>query len=132
MLTFEVTGDRSPKGEGNRQASEALLAGRPVDRMVCAQHGRDVMGWKSPVGVPTWIHHESMITTSRRQGQAREGLSGGSRSANVRGDGQKLHRRPGLRASWHLVAKPVGAADKVNAALVHGNIAFLPGEICRT
>ena len=98
---------------------------------MCAQHGRDVMGWKSPVGVPTWIHHEDMITTSRRQGQDREGLSGGSRSANVRGDEQKLHRRPGLRASWHLMAKPVGAADKVNAALVHGNIAFLPGEICR-
>ena len=55
----------------------------------------------------------------------------GRRSANVRGDGQKLHRRPGLGASWHLMAKPVGAADKVNAALVHGNIAFLPGEICR-
>lgn len=33
-VTFEVTGDRSPKGEGNRQASEALLAGRPVDREV--------------------------------------------------------------------------------------------------
>ena len=76
---------------------------------MCAQHGRDVMGWKSPVGVPTLIRHIGlMITTSRRQGQGREGLSGGSRSANVRGDGQKLHRRPGLRASWHLVAKPIG------------------------
>ena len=26
----------------------------------------------------------------------------------MRGDGQKLHRRPGLRASWHLMAKPIG------------------------
>lgn len=83
-----------------------------LDRRVCAQHGRDVMGWKSPVGVPTWIRHESMITTSRRQGQDREGLSGGSRSANVRGDGQKLHRRPGLRASWHLMAKPIGCGGQ--------------------
>ena len=100
-----------------------------VDRKVYAPHGRDAMGWKSPVGVPTWIHDESMITTSRRQGQSREGLSGGTRSAMVRGDGQKLRRRPGLWASWHLVTKPDGTADKVNAALVHGDIAFLPGEI---
>ncbi len=49
----------------------------------------------------------------------------------MRGDGQKLHRRPGLRASWHLMTKPIDTADKVNAALVHGNIAFLPGEICQ-
>jgi hypothetical protein len=46
--------------------------------------------------------------TSRRQGQGREDLSGGSRSAKVRGDGQKLHRRPGLRASWHPMTKPTG------------------------
>ena len=76
--------------------------------MGCAQHGRDVMGWKSPVGVPTWTRHKSMITTSRRQGQDREGLFGGSRSAKVRGDGQKLHRRPGLRASWPQMTKPIG------------------------
>ena len=87
-----------------------------------AQHRRDVMGWKSPVGVPTRIRHECMITTSRRQGQAREGLSGGSRRANVRGEGQKLHRRPGLRVSWHLMAKPNGMAARTNAALVRGNI----------
>jgi hypothetical protein len=77
-------------GKGRCAASSRSV---PLDRRVCAQHGRDVMGWKSPVGVPTWIHDEDMITTSRRQGQDREGLSGGSRSANVRGDGQKLHRR---------------------------------------
>lgn len=89
------------------------LAGRrPLDGGVCAQHGRGVMGCKSPVGVPTWIHDESMITTSRRQGQGREALSGGSRSANVRGDGQKLHRRPGLRASWHLMTKPIGCGGQ--------------------
>ena len=73
----------------------------------------------------------------------------------MRGDGQKLHRRPGLRVSWHVIAKPDGMADRVNAALVRGQaegegrpkggpakrdavtsearrhryIAFLPGEI---
>jgi hypothetical protein len=45
---------------------------------VCAQHGRDVVGWKTTVGATGLIRHMgSMITTSRRQGQAREGLSEG-------------------------------------------------------
>lgn len=33
--------------------------GRPLDQLVCAQHGRELMGCKSPVGVPTWTRHES-------------------------------------------------------------------------
>ena len=37
------------------------------------------------------------ITTSRRQGQPREGMSEGSPSAKVRADGQKPHRRLSLR-----------------------------------
>jgi hypothetical protein len=45
-------------------------------------------------------------TTSRRQGQSREGLSGGSPSAKVRADGQKSHRRLSPRASQHKVTKP--------------------------
>ena len=51
-----------------------------------------------------WIN----ITTSRRQGQAREGLSGGNPSANVRADGQKSHRRLSPRASQHKMTKPTG------------------------
>ena len=46
-------------------------------------------------GSPLWEYRlgliVSRITTSRRQGQPREGLSGGSLSAKVRGDGQKPH-----------------------------------------
>ena len=70
----------------------------------CAQHGRELMGCKSPVGEPNWTH-ESNTTTSRRrvrnrlaaipEGLTREGWSGGSLSANVRDDEQKPHRRPG-------------------------------------
>jgi hypothetical protein len=48
------------------------------------------------------------ITTSRRQGQAREGLSEGSPSAKVRADEQKPHRRLSLRVSQHKVTKPSG------------------------
>ena len=48
------------------------------------------------------------ITTSRRQGQSREGLSEGSPSAKVRADGQKSHRRLSLRASQHQMTKPTG------------------------
>lgn len=51
------------------------------------------------------------VTTSRRQGQAREGLSPerrpeGSPSAKVRADGQKPHRRLSPRASQHKMTKP--------------------------
>ncbi len=76
------------------------------------------------------FHDDSMITTSRRQGQTREGMSEGSPSANVRADGQtkspgailnsrrlarraspmegvsKSHRRPGPWASQHKMTKP--------------------------
>ena len=50
----------------------------------------------------TWI-----VTTSRRQGQPREGLSEGSPSAKVRADGQKPHRRLSPRVSQHKVTKPI-------------------------
>ena len=39
----------------------------------------------------------TIITTSRRQGQYREVLSGGSPSAKLRADGQKSHKRPSSR-----------------------------------
>ena len=53
--------------------------------------------------MPTlWVN----ITTSRRQGQTREGMSEGSPSAKVRADGQKSHRRLGPRASQHKMTKP--------------------------
>ncbi len=45
------------------------------------------------------------VTTSRRRGQTREGMSEGSPSAKVRADGQKSHRRPSPRASQHKMTK---------------------------
>jgi hypothetical protein len=47
-----------------------------------------------------------MKTTSRRQGQTREGMSKGSPSAKVRADEQKPHRRLSPRASQHKMTKP--------------------------
>ncbi len=59
------------------------------------------MGWKSPVGEPAstlvCIPMLMILTTSRRQGQFREGLSEGSLSAKQRADGQKSHTRPSSR-----------------------------------
>ena len=53
--------------------------------------------------MPTmWVNR----TTSRRQGQTREGMSRGSPSAKVRADGQKSHRRLSPRASQHKMTKP--------------------------
>ena len=81
-------------------------------------------------GSPLWEYRlglmVSRITTSRRQGQPREGLSGGSLSAKVRGDGQKtkfqrrltctqvtsqlnrIVKAEGCEARWHMAAKPTG------------------------
>ncbi len=72
------------------------------------------------------------ITTSRRQGQTREGMSEGSLSAKMRVDEQKPHRRPGPGASQHKVTKPMGTLDRVNAAIVHRRFTLLSGEICPT
>jgi hypothetical protein len=59
-----------------------------------------------------WVN----VTTSRRQGQLREGRSGGSPSAKGRADGQKLQRRLSPRASQHLGAIGVRCSIRLLAA----------------
>ena len=59
--------------------------------------GMNLWGVSPPVGEPKLIHDGSMLTTSRRQGQTREGMSEGSPSAKLRAYGQKRHRRPSRR-----------------------------------
>jgi len=54
------------------------------------------------------MSHGTNEITSRRQGQVREGLSGGSPGAKVRADGQKSHSRLSPRASQHKMTKPAG------------------------
>ena len=77
----------------------------PGDPMY-ARHGHELMGCKSPVGVPEMPFHWANTTTSRRQGQTHEGMSEGSPSAKVRADGQKPHRRLSPWASQHPMTKP--------------------------
>jgi hypothetical protein len=69
-------------------------------------------------------------STSRRQGRKGDRPSEGSRSANVRADGQKPHTRLSSWASWHNTTKPAGSWGRVNAAVVHERFTFLSGEIC--
>ena len=45
-------------------------------------------------------------------------------------DKNRIEGRHGT-TSWHNTAKSSGLPVEVNAAVVQGNIAFLPGEICR-
>jgi hypothetical protein len=47
----------------------------------------------------------------------------------VRADEQKLHRRLSPGASGHMITKPKGTRDRVNAAVVHREIMNLFGEI---
>ena len=69
-------------------------------------------------------------STSRRQGREGNRPSEGSRSANVRADGQKPHTRLSSWASWHNTTKPKGSGGRVNAAVVHGKFTSLSGEVC--
>jgi len=68
-------------------------------------------------------------STSRRQGREGDRPSEGSRSAQVRADGQKPHTRLSPWASWHNTTKPAGSGGRVNAAVVHGKFTSLSGEI---
>ena len=42
----------------------------------------------------------------------------------------RIVKAEGCEASWHMAAKPTGTQPTVNAALVHRQFVFLPGEIC--
>jgi hypothetical protein len=57
---------------------------------VYARHGRELMGWKSPVREPiVFIVMDTNKSTSRRQGRLSVEGSEGSRSAYKRGDEHK-------------------------------------------
>ena len=45
-------------------------------------------------------------------------------------DRNRIVKAEGAEASWHMAAKPTGTVPTVDAALVHRQFAFLPGEIC--
>ena len=96
-----------------------------------ARHGRELMR-ESPQyeNLKMFIVMDTNKSTSRRQGREGDQPSEGSRSANVRDDEQKPHRRLSPWASWHNTTKPAGSWGRVNAAVVHGKFTFLSGEIC--
>jgi len=51
-----------------------------VDPLVYARHGRELMGWKSPVYESCYCREDRNTNTNRRQGRFREERYGGSRS----------------------------------------------------
>ncbi len=72
-------------------------------------------------------------STIRRQGLKGDLRSEGSRSENLRVDGQESHIRPNPWAREHHIPKPIRRTwGMVNAAIVQEKIMFLPGEICPT
>jgi len=58
-----------------RQHKKTRSFAGPLDVVMYAQHGHELMGCKFSVGGPKLIRHGSIITTSWRQGQTREGTS---------------------------------------------------------
>jgi len=71
----------------------------PVQRLVYARHGRELMWLRSPVSVPCNVVKRNKIT-NRRQGRYREVRSEGSRCANLWTDEQKRHIRPSFPVSY--------------------------------
>ncbi len=86
--------------------AEAGAGKIPLKRLVYARHGRELMGFKSPVSVPCNVVKRNKIT-SRWQGRYREVGSEGSLSAKIWGDEQKYHIRPSFRVSQHNMIKPM-------------------------
>lgn len=71
-------------------------------------------------------------STIRRQGLKGDLRFEGSRSENLRVDGQKSHIRPNPWAREHNIPKPIRRTwGMVNAAIVQGKIMQLPGEVCQ-
>ncbi len=105
----------------------------PVASILLCTPGTGVSLWgESPLyeNRKVFMTRDPNKSTSRRQARLREEGAEGSRSANVRTDGQKPHRRLSLWASWHNTTKPTGSGGRVNAAVVHRKLTFLSGEIC--
>ena len=84
-----------------------------------ARHGHDLIGCKSPVHFPVKDHLMILTkSTSERQGRKGDLPSEGSRSANLRADGQKPHTRPNPWVRKHNIPKPARRTwGMVNAAV---------------
>jgi len=86
---------------------------------VYAQHGRELMGFKSPTG------GQYYETVSQRQLRSREATWEGSWRQDLRADEQKPHTRRDPRASQHNMAKPDWHEGNVNAAVMQGKFTHL-------
>ena len=106
--TFDMSGDWRP------QAGR-----RPLDGMVCAQHGRELMGWMSPVGVPTWTRHESKDNHEPTARACPRGFVWRKPECKrCKARTETAYKAEGCEASWHMTAKPTGTQPAVNAALM--------------
>ena len=87
---------------------------------VCAQHGRELMGCESPVGVPTWTHreHDNHEPTARAAPRGAVWRKPECKRCEAT-DRNRIVKAEGCEASWHMAAKPNGTQPTVNAALVH-------------
>jgi len=127
----------SPFNAGNKPPSQRALNFKQrllsVGLSDSCTPGMGVSLWgESPLyeNRKVFITMDTNKSTSRRQGRFREEWSEGSRSANVRDDGQEPHIRLSLWASRHDTNEAHRFGGRVNAAFVHGKLTFLSGEIC--
>jgi hypothetical protein len=83
---------------------------RPLQRLVYAQHGRDLRGVKSTVRASPCSQSEETGRTRRRQLREGDRPWTGRRSASLRAYEQPQPIRPTGQVRWHHTPKPSGPA----------------------
>ena len=106
----------SPAAESQSDAGAEAGSGQ-VQAVVYAQHGRELMGLKSPVRAPPCSRREDTGSPSRRQLREGDRPWKGSRRARLRAYEQKQHKVNGPgKVAQHTEA--LGAGPGVNAEVV--------------
>ncbi len=98
---------------------------------MCARHGHDFMGCKSPVRYLGGCHIDTFKSTSRWQGEVWRQTRGKKPECKpVSQRTESVYKaEPQGESAQHDEAHP-DRWGRVNAAVVQGKIMFLPGEIC--
>ena len=106
---------------------------------MCAQHGRELMGWKSPVGVPTWTQGEQEQPQAKGKGETAwdcpkeagmqevrvDGLqTASSRLRDAVGDGRS-QVADGSKAHWYAADGKCGACAPTVRASTWGDLRSL-------
>gem|GEM_PF-3613046 len=106
--------------------AKRYAGGGPLERRVCAQHGRDLWGesplWRYRLGLIVSKDNHEPKARARPRGIVRRKPACKSCEAT---DRNRIVKAEGCEASWHMAAKPTGMQPTLNAALVTETVRVL-------